>query len=96
MHTINLRKFKGEIENISFIHDHNLNRSVLGFCVVALGLFTGQKIYPSDFAYRFGKKCHPKSPDEKIGDPRIIKGSSYFDVLTSTICASTPIQGCET
>ena len=38
-----------KMENVSFIHDHNLGRSVLGFCVVTLGLFTGKNFYPVDF-----------------------------------------------
>ena len=62
------------IENVSFIYDHSLGRSVLGFSIVTLGIFTGQNFYPLDFAYRFGKKRHPKSPEEKIGDPRSISG----------------------
>ena len=69
-----LAKRGRSMENVSFIHDHNLNRSVLGYCVVSLGLFTGNNFYPVDFAYRFGKKRHPKSPEENIGDPRSISG----------------------
>jgi len=68
-----------KIENVSFVYDHNLGRSVLGFCVVTLGLFTGQNFYPLDFAYRFGKKRHPKSPEEKIGDPRSISGQRSYE-----------------
>ena len=67
------------IENVSFIHDHNIGRSVLGFCIVTLGLFTGENFYPVDFAYRFGKKRHPKSPQEKIGDPRSISGQRSYE-----------------
>ncbi len=44
------------IENVSYIYDHNIGRSVLGFCIVTLGLLTGCGFYPIDFAYRFGKK----------------------------------------
>lgn len=73
-----------DIENVSFIHDHNLGRSVLGFCIVTLGLFTGQNFYPIDFAYRFGKKRHPKSPDEKIGDPRSISGQRSYEAKHKT------------
>jgi len=62
------------IENVSFIYDHSVGRSFLGYCIVTLGLFTGENFYPLDFAYRFGKKRHPKSPEEKIGDPRSISG----------------------
>ena len=62
------------IENVSFIYDHSVGRTFLGYCIVSLGLFTGENFYPLDFAYRFGKKRHPKSPGEKIGDPRSISG----------------------
>lgn len=62
------------LENVSFIHDHSIGRSFLGYCIVTLGLFTGENFYPLDFAYRFGKKRHPDSPAEKIGDPRSISG----------------------
>jgi hypothetical protein len=67
------------IENVSFIHDHNLGRSVLGFCVVTLGLFTGENFYPVDFAYRFGKTRHPKSSKENIGDPRSMSGQRSYE-----------------
>ena len=62
------------IENVSFIYDHSVGRTFLGYCIVSLGLFTGENFYPLDFAYRFGKKRHPNSPEEKIGDPRSISG----------------------
>ena len=62
------------IENVSFIYDHSVGKTVLGYCIVTLGLFTGENFYPLDFAYRFGKKRHPKSPEENIGDPRSISG----------------------
>ena len=74
-----LAKTGRNIENVSFIYDHNIGRSVLGFCIVALGLFTGQGFYPIDFAYRFGKERHPKSPEEKIGDPRSISGERSYE-----------------
>jgi len=67
------------IENVSFIYDHNVGRSVLGFSIVTLGLFTGENFYPVDFAYRFGKRRHPKSPEEKIGDPRSISGQMSYE-----------------
>ena len=74
-----LQKLGRKIENVSFIFDHNLGRSVLGFCIVTLGLFTANGFYPIDFAYRFGKKRHPKSPEENIGDPRSITGQRSFE-----------------
>ena len=74
-----LAKLGRKIENVSFIHDHNLGRSVLGFCIVLLGLFTAQGFYPIDFAYCFGKKRHGKSPEENIGDPRKSSGQRSFE-----------------
>jgi len=74
-----LAKLGRKIENVSFIHDHNLSRSVLGFCIVTLGLFTAQGFYPLDFAYCFGKKRHGKSPEENIGDPRKSSGKRSFE-----------------
>ena len=68
-----------KIDNVSFIYDHNLCRSILGFSLVTLGLFTGKNFYPLDFAYRFGKTRHPKSPDEKIGDQRSISGRMSYE-----------------
>jgi len=68
-----------KMKNVSFIHDHNLKRSVLGYCIVTLGLFTGNNFYAIDFAYRFGKKRHPKSPEECIGDPRSISGKRSYE-----------------
>jgi len=74
-----LAKLGRKIENVSFIHDHNLGRSVLGYCIVTLGLFTAQGFYPLDFAYCFGKKRHSKSPEENIGDPRKSSGQRSFE-----------------
>jgi len=51
----------------------------LGFCVVTLGLFTGQGFYPVDFACWFSKKRHPKSPEENIGNPRAISGQRSYE-----------------
>jgi hypothetical protein len=62
------------LENVSFLYDHSVGKTFLGYCIVSLGLFTGENFYPLDFAYRFGKKRHPKSPEEKIGDPKSISG----------------------
>ncbi|MBW2075927.1 MAG: transposase [Deltaproteobacteria bacterium] len=69
-----ITKRGSKIENVSYIYDHSAKRTFLGFCIVSLGLFTGENFYPLDFAYRFGKKRHPRSPEEKIGDPRSISG----------------------
>jgi hypothetical protein len=62
------------LENVSFLYDHSIGQTFLGYCIIALGLFTGENFYLLDFAYRFGKKRHPESPEEKIEDPRSISG----------------------
>lgn len=74
-----LQKLGKMMENVSYIFDHNLGRSVLGYCIVALGLFTGKGFYPIDFAYRFSEKRNAKSPEEKIGDPRSISGKRSYE-----------------
>lgn len=74
-----IRKRGRAIENVCFVHDHCLGRSVLGFCLVTLGLFTGSGFYPIDFSYWFSNKRHPKSPDENIGDPRSISGRMSYE-----------------
>ena len=71
-------KLGRKIENISYIFDHNRGRSVLGYCIVTMGLFTPHGFYPIDFAYRFGKKRHTKSP-EVIGDPRKSSGLRSYE-----------------
>jgi len=69
-----LKKRGRDIENVSFVHDHTEGRTVLGYCLVALGLFTGKGMYALDFAYKYGKNRHPKSPDKYMGDTRSISG----------------------
>jgi len=90
-----LTKHGRKIENISYVFDHNIGHSVLGFCTVTLGLFTGQGFYPLDFAYRFGKTRHPKSPEEKIGDPGSISGQRSYEAkhCTKLELAQRMIQG---
>ena len=74
-----LAKLGKKIENVSYIYDHNIGRSVLGFCVVILGLFTAHGFYPLDFAYCFGQTRNNKSPEENIGDPRTSSGRRSFE-----------------
>jgi len=74
-----LAKLGKKIENVSYLYDHNVGRSVLGFCVVVLGLFTAQGFYPLDFTYCFGQKRNSKSPEENIGDPRTSSGRRSFE-----------------
>ncbi len=74
-----IKKIGKKIENVSYIFDHNLGRSVSGFCIVTLDLLAGNGFYPIDFAYRFGNKRNDKSPDEKIGDPRSISGMRSYE-----------------
>lgn len=72
------------IENVSYIYDHNIGRSVLGFCIVALGIFTTNGFYPLDFAYFFSKKRNAKSPEEKLGDPRSVSGRLSYEAKHCT------------
>lgn len=78
-----LEKLGKKMENVSYVFDHNLGRSVLGFCMVTLALLTGNGFYVLDFAYRFGKKRNSASP-EKIGDPRSISGRRSFEAKHHT------------
>jgi len=73
-----IQKLGKKIENASYVFDHNLGHSVLGFCIVTLGLFTPFGFYPLDFAYRFGKKQHPKG-SQIIGDPRKSSGMRSYE-----------------
>jgi hypothetical protein len=72
------------IENVSYVYDHSVGRSVLGFCVVSLGLFTGSSYYPLDYSYWISKKRHQKSPDIKIGDCRSISGQMSYEASCFT------------
>lgn len=79
-----LEKLGKMMENVSYIYDHNLGRSVLGFCIVTLGLLTGNGFYVIDFSYRFGKKRHPRSPEEIIGDPMSVSGRRSYEAKHHT------------
>ena len=74
-----LAKRGKHMENVSFIYDHSLGRSILGYCIVTLGVFTGNGYYPIDFSYWFSASRHPKSPEENIGDSRCISGQRSFE-----------------
>lgn len=73
-----------KMENISFVRDHAAGRSVLGYHIVTLALFNEKSVYPLDFAYRLGKKRHPKSPKEIIGDSRTAFGQRCFEAKYCT------------
>jgi hypothetical protein len=74
-----IKKRGKAIKNVSFVYDHCSGRSVLGFCLVTLGLFTGNGFYPIDFSYWFSNTRHAKSPKESIGDPRSISGQMSYE-----------------
>ena len=78
-----LQKTGKSIENVTYIFDHNLGRSVLGFCIVTLGLFTGNAFYSLDYAYCFTKRKNAKTP-EKIGDPRSSSGIRSYEAKHCT------------
>ena len=71
------------LENVCYHYDHNLGRSVLGYCIVTLGLLTGHGFYPIDFAYYFSKKRNHKTP-LVIGDPRSSNGQRSFEAQQYT------------
>ncbi|MDM8539425.1 transposase, partial [Desulfobacterales bacterium HSG17] len=71
------------MENVSYIFDHNLGRSVLGYCILTLGLLAGNGFYPIDFAYRFGKKRRDESP-ENIGNKKSISGQRSYEAKHNT------------
>ena len=75
-----LVKLGKKLENVSYLYDHNLSRSVLGYCIVTLGLLTGHGLYPIDFAYYFSKKRNSKTPFV-IGDPRSSSGQRSYEAL---------------
>ena len=78
-----LEKLGKKIENVSYLFDHNAGRTLLGFCIVTLGLLTGNGFYVPDFSYRFGKKRNSATP-ERIGDPRSVSGRRSFEAKHST------------
>ena len=78
-----LQKTGKMIENATYVFDHNLGRSVLGFCIVTLGLFTGNAFYSLDYAYCFTKRKDVKTP-EKIGDPRSSSGIRSYEAKHCT------------
>jgi hypothetical protein len=78
-----LAKLGKRLENVCYHYDHNLGRSVLGYCIVTLGLLTGHGFYPVDFAYYFSKKRNAKTPFV-VGDPRSNSGQRSFEAQQYT------------
>jgi len=72
-----------KLENVSYHYDHNLGRTVLGYCIVLLGLLTGHGFYPLDFAYYFSKQRNAQTP-VVIGDPRRSSGLRSVEARRST------------
>jgi hypothetical protein len=72
------------MENVSYIYDHSKGRSILGFCLVSLGLFTGSGYYPLDFSYWVSKRRHQKSPMVDPGDCRSVSGQMSHEALNYT------------
>lgn len=72
------------MENVSYIYDHSIGRKILGFCVVSLGLFTGNGYYPLDFSYRVSNRRHEKSPIVDSGDSRSISGQMSHEAIHNT------------
>jgi hypothetical protein len=72
------------MENVSYIYDHSIGRSILGFCIVSLGLFTTSGYYPLDFSYWVSNRRHQKSPIATDVDPRSISGQMSHEALHYT------------
>jgi hypothetical protein len=72
------------MENVSYIYDHSIGRSILGFSIVSLGLFTGSGYYPLDFSYWVSNRRHQKSPIVNDGNPRSISGQMSHEALHYT------------
>ena len=72
------------MENVSYIYDHSIGRSVLGFCVVSLGLFTSSGYFPLDFSYWVSNRRHAKSPLADNNDRRRISGQMSHEAIHCT------------
>lgn len=72
------------MQNLSYIYDHSQSRSVLGYCLVKLGLLSSNGYYPLDFSFWFSSTRHPKCPEPVIGDARSISGQRSFEAATYT------------
>ncbi len=56
-----INKTGKQIENVSYIHDHTIGKSVLGHQITVLTAFTDHGNYVLDYAYCFGKKHHRRN-----------------------------------
>jgi hypothetical protein len=72
------------MENVSYIYDHSIGRSILGFCIVTLGLFAGSGYYPLDFSYWVSNRRHKKSPIVNGKDRRSISGQMSHEAVHYT------------
>jgi hypothetical protein len=72
------------MQNVSYIYDHSRGRSVLGYCLVKLGMLSPTGYYPLDFSFWFSSTRHAKSPEPVIGDPRSISGQRSYEAATYT------------
>lgn len=68
-----LKKTGTRIENVSYVYDHNEGRSVLGYCMVVIGLFTSGGFFPLDFGFSASDRKH-KRGCEYQGDKRSATG----------------------
>ncbi len=72
------------MENVSYIYDHSIGRSILGYCIVSLGLFKASGYYPLDFSYWVSNRRHDKSPIVNNGDSRSISGQMGYEAVHYT------------
>jgi hypothetical protein len=68
-----LKKTGVTIENVSYVYDHNEGKSVLGYCMVVVGLFTSGGFFPLDFGFSASDKKHKRGCEYR-GDKRSSSG----------------------
>ncbi len=78
-----LKKTGGSIENVSYVYDHNAGKSVLGYCMVVIGLFTSGGFFPLDFGFSASDKRHKRGCEYK-GDKRSSSGRMSTEATEMT------------
>ena len=80
-----------KMENISYVHDHVQNKSVLGFKTLVLGFFDGKTFNPLDFTVHTEKKLEGKKAKKqykKQADPKSPGGKRRKETKITKIKAA--------
>jgi hypothetical protein len=80
-----------KMENISYIHDHTIKKSVLGFKTLVLGYFDGKSLIPLDFTIHTEKKLEGKKARKqykKQVDPKSPGGKRRKETKLSKVKAA--------